>query len=336
MTRYDAQTKETAYSSLDKLKATGTIIVADTGDINAIKEHKPQDATTNPSLINKLAGCDEFNYLFEEAVAYGCVHGKNEDEQVQYAMDKLFVNVGVEILDIVPGRVSTEVDAAHSYDTKATLNHAKRLIALYKSAGIPRERVLVKVGATWEGIQAVQELEKEGIYTNATLIFNPTQALGVAQAGGTLVSPFVGRTSDAYKKVRGVVSFPVDEDPGVKLVVDTYNSFRQHGYDTVVMGASFRTVDQVLALAGSDLLTISPILLAELNTMNRDVPRVLSPTLAQTSAIYGGLVDKEHFDNVFRTDTVALDLLKDGIRRFDEDTRKLETRIRGIIRTMSS
>ena len=238
-----------------------TTVVADTGDIDAINQYKPQDATTNPSLIYQAAQKPEYAGLLDDAIQYALKSPGDRPARREAGMDKLMVNFGCEILKIVPGRVSTEVDAALSFDTEGTVDKAHRLIALYEAAGIARERVLIKIASTWEGIRAAEQLEREGIHCNLTLLFSFAQAVACAEAGVTLISPFVGRIYDWYRKERGA-DIPPDQDPGVASVTRIYNYFKKFGYQTQVMGASFRKVDQIVRLAGCDLLTISPDLLA--------------------------------------------------------------------------
>uniref|UniRef100_A0A3Q3W2W3 Transaldolase n=1 Tax=Mola mola TaxID=94237 RepID=A0A3Q3W2W3_MOLML len=265
-------------SALSQLKKY-TVVVADTGDFNAIEEYKPQDATTNPSLILAAAKMPEYQHLLDQAIKYGIAKGGTEEEQVANTMDKLFVSFGLEILKKLPGRVSTEVDARLSYDKDGMLAKALKLIALYKEAGINEDRVLIKLSSTWEGIQAGKELEeKHGIHCNMTLLFSFAQAVACAEAKVTLVSAFVGRIFDWYKENTDRKSFEPHEDPGVLGVTKIYNYFKKFGYSTVVMGASFRNMGQVKALAGCDLLTISPGLLAELTQDHSTVVESLNPS----------------------------------------------------------
>jgi transaldolase len=240
-----------------------TVVVADTGDINSIKQYLPTDATTNPSLLLKAATQEEYKSVVQDAIDYA--KAKNVENTLELAMDKLAVNFGIEILKIVPGVVSTEVDARLSFSTEATLNKARQLIALYEEAGIDKERVLIKIASTWEGLQAAKVLEAEGIHVNMTLLFSKAQAIVAADNGATLISPFVGRILDWFKKANGVDGYEAKEDPGVISVTSIYNYYKQHGYNTIVMGASFRNTGEILALAGCDKLTISPKLLGELS-----------------------------------------------------------------------
>jgi len=257
-------------NSLEELKKF-TTVVADTGDFQLIHKYKPQDSTTNPSLIYAASQLAPYKHLVEEAISYGKSKGKTHQEQVELSMDKLSVNFGAEILKIIPGRVSTEIDARLSFDTDANIKRARQIIGLYKEVGIDKERILIKIASTWEGIQAAKELEKEGIHCNLTLLFSLVQAASCAEANITLISPFAGRITDFYKKSLGKDSFSVTEDPGIISVKNIFNYYKQHGYKTVVMGASFRTKEQIIELAGCDFLTISPQLLEELASSNINV-----------------------------------------------------------------
>src|SRR5450432_4725109 len=238
-------------SLLDSLKKY-TIVVADTGDIEAIGKAKPQDATTNPSLLFKAAQQPQYRHLVEEALSYAGKQPGDQTAQTMAFMDKLFVNFGCEILKLIPGRVSTEVDASFSFDTQGSIEKARTLIKLYEGGGVDRQRILVKLGTTWEGIRAAEQLEKEGIHTNLTLLFSFAQAVACAEAKVTLISPFVGRIYDWYKKEHGGAEIPADQDPGVVSVTRIYNYYKKYGYKTQVMGASFRNVNQIARLAGSD------------------------------------------------------------------------------------
>lgn len=260
-------------TSLDQLKKY-TTCVADSGDFETIAKYKPQDATTNPSLILAAAKKESYAKLIDEAIAYGKKTGKNPDDQVDAALDRLLVEFGKEILKIVPGRVSTEVDARFSFSTQDTLTKARHIIELYKDLGVSKDRILIKIASTWEGIKAAEILEKEGIHCNLTLLFSLPQAIACAEAGITLISPFVGRIMDYYKAKEGK-SFSPSDDPGVKSVTRIYNYYKQHGYKTVVMGASFRNVGEITELAGCDFLTISPPLLEELMNSNATVEKKL-------------------------------------------------------------
>jgi transaldolase len=303
-------------SLLDSLKAH-SLIVADTGDIDAVARWKPRDATTNPSLLLAAAQEARFRQLVDDAI--GRAGGSSEA-----AMDLLAVNFGREILRHVAGRVSTEVDARLSFDGEATLERARRLADLYAQAGVPRERVLVKIASTWEGIGAAARLEREGIRCNLTLLFSFAQAAACADAGVTLISPFVGRIYDWHKAARRVEDIPVEQDPGVASVARIYAYCKQHGYATQVMGASFRKTGQILALAGCDLLTIAPELLEQLARAEGEVPRRLSPETARAQPIARLRLDEKAFRWAHNEDPMAVEKLADGIRRFDADARKLE------------
>jgi len=306
-------------SQLDSLKKH-SLVVADTGDIEAVARWKPQDATTNPSLLLACAEDPRYRSLTEGAI-------RDADGDTALAMDRMFVAFGCEILKHVAGRVSTEVDARLSFSTDASMRKARELISLYESRGISKERVLIKLAATWEGIRAAEKLEREGIHCNMTLLFSFAQAVACADAGVTLISPFVGRIYDWYKSARKVDDIPVADDPGVASVTKIYGYYKKHGYKTQVMGASFRKTDQILALAGCDLLTIAPDLLDKLSKAPGAVERKLTLENARKT---GG--DKIHMDEkTFRwmhnEDAMATDKLAEGIRKFDADARKLENLI---------
>lgn len=309
-------------SLLDALKRY-TVVVADTGDIDAIRTHRPQDATTNPSLLLKSAQAPQYRHLVDAALAGAAGVAASEEARTEAFMDRLAVAFGREILQIVPGRVSTEVDARYSFDTAATLAKARELIGLYEAAGIGRERVLVKIGSTWEGIQAAAVLEREGIHCNLTLLFSFAQAVACADAGVTLISPFVGRIYDYYRKARGT-EIPPDEDPGVTSVRRIYAYYKKHGYRTQVMGASFRRVEQITRLAGCDLLTISPELLAELAATPGDLAPALTPDLAAREGEARIALDEKAYRWLHNQDAMAVEKLSDGIRKFDADARALE------------
>jgi len=283
-----------------------SLVVSDTGDIEAVARWKPQDATTNPSLLLSSAEDPRFRHLMDRDV------------------DQVFVNFGCEILRHIPGRVSTEVDARLSFDTARSIEKARRFISLYEKAGIKRERVLIKLAATWEGIKAAEKLEREGIHCNMTLLFSFAQAAACADAGVTLISPFVGRIYDWYRQQRKVDDIPVEDDPGVASVVRIYNYYKKHGYKTQVMGASFRKTGQILALAGCDLLTIAPDLLDKLSKAEGEIARKLSPEAARRSDIDKVALDEKSFRWQHNDDAMATDKLAEGIRRFDADARKLE------------
>ncbi len=300
-----------------------TTVVADTGDINAIQKYKPQDGTTNPSLIYQAAQKPEYAGLLEDAIDYAIRATGTRAARREAGMDKLMVNFGCEILKIVPGRVSTEVDAALSFDTKKTIARAHRLMSLYQDAGISRERVLIKIASTWEGIRAAKKLESEGIHCNLTLLFSFAQAVACAEAGVTLISPFVGRIYDWHRKERGT-EIPADQDPGVASVTRIYNYYKKFDYPTQVMGASFRKVEQITQLAGCDLLTISPDLLEQMENGQGEVPRVLSTESARQSAEKKLRMNEKKFRWLHNEDAMASDKLSEGIRKFNADTRKLE------------
>jgi transaldolase len=310
-------------SQLDSLKKF-TTVVADTGDIDAIAKHKPQDATTNPSLLLKAAQDKRYRPLVDEALHYAAGAGGDHARQTSLFMDKLFVNFGREILKIVPGRVSTEVDAKLSFDTAGSIAKAREIIRLYSDAGVSRERVLIKLGTTWEGIRAAEQLEKEGIHCNMTLLFSFAQAVACAEAKVTLISPFVGRIYDWHKKARNVTDIPRAEDPGVASVVRIYNYYKKFDYATQVMGASFRKVEQVIDLAGSDLLTISPDLLSQLEGRDGELPRMLDPVHAKTLEIAPVHLDERSYRWMHNEDAMAVEKLSEGIRLFNADARKLE------------
>jgi transaldolase len=309
-------------SELDQLKQY-TTVVADTGDIGAIAQYKPQDATTNPSLLFKAAQQKEYRHLVEEALGYAGKKTSDEKERTALFMDKLAVNFGCEILKIIPGRVSTEVDASFSFDTHGSIDKARQLIKLYADAGVAKERILIKLGSTWEGIKAAEQLEKEGIHCNLTLLFSFAQAVACAEAKVTLISPFVGRIYDWYKKSTGAEP-SVDADPGVQSVQRIYDYYKKYDYKTQVMGASFRKVEQILNLAGSDLLTISPDLLAQLAKREGKVERKLSPDAAKAKDIPRVTLDEKTYRFEHNQDQMAVEKLSEGIRAFYADARKLE------------
>jgi transaldolase len=301
-----------------------TTVVADTGDIEAIAAHKPQDATTNPSLLYQAAQKPEYQHLVDQALQYAVNCIGDQAARTEAFMDRLFVLFGCEILKHVPGRVSTEVDARLSFDTRATIAKGRKLSSMYAAAGIGRERVLIKIASTWEGIQAARRLEREGIHCNLTLLFSFAQAVACAEAGVTLISPFVGRIYDWYKKERGGKDIPVDEDPGVASVTRIYEYYKKFDYKTQVMGASFRKVDQVVRLAGCDLLTISPDLLAQLEKTEGTVSRQLSAEAASASTGELLHLDENTFRWMHNEDAMATEKLAEGIRKFYADARKLE------------
>ena len=301
-----------------------TIVVADTGDIEAIHRHHPQDATTNPSLLYHAAQMQEYRHLVEEAEEKASDLGGSHEQMAAEFIDQLFVLFGSEILKVVPGRVSTEVAASLSFDTPATLAKARKLISLYQKKGVSRERVLIKIASTWEGIQAANELEKEGIHCNLTLLFSFAQAVACAEAGVTLISPFVGRIYDWYKKEGGGKEIPPDQDPGVASVTRIYNYYKKYGYKTQVMGASFRNVNQIVRLAGCDLLTISPDLLDQLEKSEGVSERKLDPATAKASHDERLQLSESAFRWMHNEDAMATEKLAEGIRKFNSDAQKLE------------
>ncbi len=309
-------------SLLDSLKRV-TTVVADTGDIEAMRQFRPQDATTNPSLLLKAAQQPAYRPLVEAALAEADRLGLAGARRTEAFMDRLAVNFGREILKIVPGRVSTEVDARLSFDTAGTIAKARELMGLYEQAGIARERILIKVGSTWEGIRAAAALEREGIHCNLTLLFSFAQAVACAEAGVTLISPFVGRIYDYYRKERGA-EIAADRDPGVQAVARIYHYYKKYGYQTQVMGASFRKVEQIAGLAGCDLLTISPDLLETLQKTDGEVTPRLTLEAARASAEPKISLDEKSYRFLHNQDPMAVEKLSDGIRRFYEDGRKLE------------
>ena len=309
-------------SKLEKLKKY-TTIVADTGEFNEIKKYMPTDATTNPSLILKASEQPEYKELIDEGIQWGQKNAKSPSDALELMVTKIFVNFGLEILKIVPGRVSTEVDARLSFDIEGSLAKAHQYIDLYQQAGIPKERVLIKLAATWEGIQAAKQLEKEGIHTNMTLMFSLAQAVGCADVNATLISPFVGRIMDWYKKAENR-DFDPAEDPGVASVTEIYNYYKKFGHKTQIMGASFRNSGEILELAGCDLITIAPKLLEELQSMDGDVPRKLDPAAAASHPIEKLYIDEKAFRWHLNEDPMATEKLAEGIRKFAADTVKLE------------
>eukprot|EP00049_Salpingoeca_infusionum_P017280 m.352385 g.352385 ORF g.352385 m.352385 type:complete len:322 (-) comp16503_c0_seq1:160-1125(-) len=317
-------------SSLDQLKAL-TTVVADTGDFATIKKFSPQDATTNPSLVYKAAQMPQYKAVVDEAIAYAKGKSANLDEQVEFAAEKLFVNFGIEILKLVPGRVSTEVDARLSFDKEAQVAKALKLIQLYEEAGIGKERILIKLSSTWEGIQAAKELEEvHGIHCNLTLLFSFAQAVACAEAGVTLISPFVGRILD-WHKAQGFSDEDPANDPGVASVTNIYNYYKKHDYKTVVMGASFRNTGEVTELAGCDLLTISPALLESLQSSTAAVEQKLSVARAKETAAEKITLDEKQFRWLLNEDQMATEKLSDGIRKFAVDQNKLEDQIKGLL-----
>jgi transaldolase len=300
-----------------------TVIVADSGDIDAIKQYKPQDSTTNPSLILAAAQNPNYQWLIDDAIAYAKKQNGSQEHKITTLMDKLFVNFGCEILKYIPGRVSTEVDAKLSFDIEGSIKKAHELVALYAASGIDKERVLIKLASTWEGVQAARQLEREGIHCNMTLLFSLTQAAACADAGATLISPFVGRILDWHKKHQPEVTFTSAEDPGVISVKQIYSYFKRHNYKTAVMGASFRNSGEILELAGCDLLTIAPKLLEELQQIPGPIERKLDPKSAGSKGIDKLELTESSFRYQLNDDAMANDQLADGIRRFAADANKL-------------
>jgi len=305
-------------SQLEQLRSM-TTIVADTGDFAAIKAYQPVDATTNPSLVFQAAQKPEYRGLIKESI-----QGIDREDLL---IDTLFVTFGVELLKIVPGRVSTEVDPTLSFDTQKTIDRVKQIISLYESRGIPRERVLIKLATTWEGVRAAEVLEMEGIHCNMTLIFSLIQAAACMNVKATLISPFVGRVLDWYKKQTGL-EYTGETDPGVALVRNIYNYGKKFGFKTQVMGASFRNKEEIIALAGCDLLTISPKLLDELHQSSHEVVQKLSIEEAHTSDLEKIAISESVFRYLLNEDAMATEKLSDGIRSFAKDTEKLQTFIR--------
>ena len=308
-------------SQLESLRRH-SVIVADTGDIDSIARFRPQDATTNPSLISKAAQDARYRPIIDEAVA--SASAVPADARLDDTLDRLFVGFGRRILELVPGRVSTEVVARLSFDTDATEVKARRLIELYEAASVARDRVLIKIANTWEGIRAAERLERDGIHCNLTLLFSFAQAVACADAGVTLISPFVGRIYDWHRKARGVEDIAREDDPGVASVTRIYEYYKKFGYETQVMGASFRKTSQILDLAGCDLLTVSPELLAKLEATEGDAPRRLSVAGAEASAIERVDLDETLFRWMHNEDAMATEKLAEGIRVFDADARKLQ------------
>ena len=309
-------------TQLDSLRNM-TVVVADTGDIEAIKKYQPQDATTNPSLILSASSLPQYSPLIDEAVSYAKAQSNDKSQQLIDAEDKLAVNIGLEILKIVPGRISTEVDARLSYDTQATVEKARKLIALYNAAGISNDRILIKIASTWQGIRAAEILEKEGINCNLTLLFSEAQARACAEAGVYLISPFVGRILDWYKANSDKKEYAPAEDPGVISVTKIYNYYKEYGYNTVVMGASFRNVGEITELAGCDRLTIAPALLKELQENSTALVRKLEYK-GEVKAKPQPLTEAEFYWQ-HNSDAMAVEKLADGIRKFATDQEKLET-----------
>jgi transaldolase len=315
-------------SFLEQLKSV-TVVVADTGDISSIQKFRPRDATTNPSLIALAAAMPQYQGLVAAALDWAKKDSADASKSAvaKRAVDRLAVEFGLEILKVVPGRVSTEVDARLSYDTEASIAKARDLIAMYAKAGIGKERILIKLASTWEGIKAAEILEKEGIACNLTLLFGFHQAVACAEAKVTLISPFVGRILDWYLKSTGKSAYAPSEDPGVRSVTRIYEYFKTYGYRTEVMGASFRNIGEITELAGCDLLTIAPKLLAELDAMQGQLPRKLDPKTKSTDALLH--LDRAAFDAMHAKDTMATDKLKEGIDGFAKAITELEGQLVG-------
>ncbi len=311
---------------LDQLKEM-TVVVADTGDIQAIETFTPRDATTNPSLITAAAQMPQYQSIVDDTLKGAretLGSGASSADVVTLAFDRLAVSFGLKILEIIPGRVSTEVDARLSYDTEATIAKGRELIAQYEEAGVSRERILIKIASTWEGIQAAAVLEKEGIHCNLTLLFGLHQAIACAVNNITLISPFVGRILDWYKKDTGRDSYPPAEDPGVVSVTSVYNYYKKFGYKTEVMGASFRNLGEIMELAGCDLLTIAPSLLAELQSTEGELPRKLDAAQSANADIEKIEMDKDTFDRMHSENRMATEKLSEGIEGFTKALVSLE------------
>ena len=307
-------------TALDSLKKC-SVIVADSGDLDAIARWRPQDTTTNPSLLLSAAQDPRYRALVDSAL----------EADIESSLDRLFVVFGCEILKLIPGRVSTEVDARLSFDEEGSVRKARQLISLYESREVRRERVLIKLASTWEGIRAAARLEREGIHCNMTLLFSFAQAVACADAGVTLISPFVGRIYDWHKAARKVDDIPVADDPGVSSVTQIYNYYKKHGYPTQVMGASFRKTDQIMALAGCDLLTIAPDLLQKLSSIEGEFSPKLTVENARKLSIEKTPLDQKAFLWQHNADAMAVEKLSDGIRKFDADARKLELVVGGLL-----
>lgn len=310
-------------SKLDQIKKMTTVVI-DTGDIDAIKKFTPTDATTNPSLLFAAVQMPQYRSLVEDALSYSNAQAHSPSEKQNLFMEKLFVNFGVEILKLIPGRVSTEVDARLSFDVEGSLRKAHALIKLYEQAGISRDRILIKLASTWEGTVAAKQLEKEGIHCNMTLLFSLPQAIACAEAGATLISPFVGRILDWYKKHEGKEEYPPEKDPGVLSVTQIYHYLKKFNYKTQVMGASFRNVGEIIELAGCDLLTIAPPLLEELSQSQGLVHKKLDAANAQKSDLKKIALDEKTFRLQLNDNAMATEKLAEGIRKFGEDADKLE------------
>lgn len=326
----EPQAKRTKMSALDQLKKYSTV-VADTGDFEAMKAYKPTDATTNPSLILSAAGMEQYQHLLDKAIKYGKDCGGTIEEQLAETLDMLSVLFGCEILKIIPGRVSCEVDARLSFDKDASMAKAIKLINMFAEHGIKKERILIKLASTWEGIQAAKELEKKhGIHCNLTLLFSLYQAIACAEANVTLISPFVGRILDWHVE-HTKQTYEGKDDPGVISVTRVFNYYKKFGYKTQVMGASFRNIGEIRELAGCDLLTISPKLLQELANSEQPLKKVLDSKIAEQSDIEKISLTESQFRWHMNEDQMATDKLSDGIRKFAADTRKLESLIKSLL-----
>jgi transaldolase len=320
---------------LDQLKGH-TVVVADTGDFQSINKFRPRDATTNPSLIAAAAKMPEYQSVVDEALKWAKKEapGKSADDQIKLAVDRLAVEFGMRILEVVPGRVSTEVDARLSFDQKGSEEKARQLIAMYEKAGIKKERILIKLAATWEGIKAAENLEKDGIHCNLTLIFGFHQAVACCEAGVTLISPFVGRILDWYVKNTDQKTYAPSEDPGVVSVTKIFNYYKRYGYKTEVMGASFRNVGEITELAGCDLLTIAPKLLDELQSTTGTLPKKLNTEDAMKNGVAKIHVDKATFDAMHKEDRMAFDKLAEGIDGFSKAITDLENELKPRLATI--
>jgi len=312
---------------LEQLKSM-TVVVADTGDFNSVEKFKPRDATTNPSLLTAAAGMDAYAKIVDDGLAWAKKETRGSEADVaKTAVDRLAVEFGAKILKIIPGRVSTEVDARLSFDQEGSMKKAREIIAAYEKLGIGKERVLIKLASTWEGIKAAEQLEKEGIHCNLTLLFGMHQAVACAEAKVTLISPFVGRILDWYKKSTGKKEYAPAEDPGVVSVTSIYEYYKHHGYKTEVMGASFRNMGEITELAGCDLLTISPQLLGELEAAEGDLPRKLDPEKAKAKAVPKIEMNEQVFREMHEKDQMAKDKLAEGIEGFTKAIVDLETKL---------
>lgn len=316
-------------NQLEQLKKM-SIVVADTAEFSLLEKFGPQDATTNPSLVLAGSLLPQYTKLVDDAIAYGRRHGKTPAEILEETTDKLTVNFGLEILKLIPGRVSTEVDAKYSFDTERSVAKAKKLVGLYRAAGIGKERLYIKLASTWEGIQAARQLEAEGIQCNLTLLFSFAQAVACAQAGVALISPFVGRIMDWYKKNEPKRDISGEKDPGVQSVTRIYNYYKAHGYKTIVMGASFRNISEIQLLAGCDKITIAPSLLDQLAKETTPLKRRLNPKVQNPEKKLAPFTQSD-FLFLHNEDPMAVEKLAEGIRNFNKDTRKLEAYLQGRI-----